>query len=376
MKKLIVISSMAATLLLPTITTADENTGVYITLGANHFIFDSERLLDDETNLFVGLGSQMTNHWSLGVEFTSLDTNRSWNNGPAFDTNFFSVVSHYRYQPRNEDSFFWKTGVGRYTEVPNSDDRLSARLGAGYDFAFSEKASFTLGADALVGLNKSRLDWVPYLAVNYFFGDTGSAPAPAPAPQPVKTVQNEPQDSDRDGVADNLDQCPNSRSGVSVDRKGCELDTDNDGVVNSLDQCQQTPMGAKVDASGCRIALKEDVSITLNVQFANNSNEITDAYRNDIKRVADFMRQYPDTRVTIEGHTDSRGSAQYNQQLSEKRAKAVMDYLIAEFSVAANRIRAVGKGEESPIASNDTAEGRKENRRVQAEIKTTVTKPQ
>ncbi|WP_444994670.1 OmpA family protein [Aliikangiella sp. IMCC44359] len=373
MKKFIAFASiMTASLSFTAQAFDDEVTGPYFSLGANHFIFDGARLLNDDTDLFIGLGTQITNNWSFGAEYTRLQTERSWTGGSDFDTHFYSISSSYRFKPRNQNSFFWKLGVGNYTEAPETNHGLATRLGAGYDFSLGEKTSFTIGADALSGINKGRLDWVPYVSLNYFFGDVSKRTATV-VQQPVAT---KPQDSDNDGVININDQCPNTAANVEVDSIGCELDSDQDGVVNSHDQCLQTPAGAKVDANGCRVILTEDVSIKLNVQFANNSNAISGEYNDEINKVAEFMRQYPDTNVTIEGHTDSRGSAKYNQQLSQKRAEAVMNYLVNNLSVSADRISAIGKGEESPIADNDTAEGRKANRRVQAEIKTTVSKPQ
>ena len=88
------------------------------------------------------------------------------------------------------------------------------------------------------------------------------------------------------------------------------------------------------------------------------------------------MKQYPDTSVVIEGHTDSRGAASYNKNLSQKRADAVAAYLVSQFKIELNRVSAEGKGEVSPITTNDTKEGRAENRRVQAEIKTSFTTAQ
>jgi OmpA-OmpF porin, OOP family len=78
------------------------------------------------------------------------------------------------------------------------------------------------------------------------------------------------------------------------------------------------------------------------------------------------MKEFPDKNITIEGHTDNIGTNEYNQKLSEKRAKSVRQYLIDKFGINGSRLTAVGYGEEKPIASNDTAEGRQTNRRVEA----------
>ena len=111
------------------------------------------------------------------------------------------------------------------------------------------------------------------------------------------------------------------------------------------------------------------VTITLEVEFDTNKAIVKDEYRNEIKKVADFMKTYPNTTAVIEGHTDNVDTAEYNQKLSEARANSVRQYLIDNFGIKASRLTAVGYGETKPIASNKTEEGRQKNRRVQAVIK-------
>ncbi|MEM7364761.1 MAG: OmpA family protein [Pseudomonadota bacterium] len=173
-----------------------------------------------------------------------------------------------------------------------------------------------------------------------------------------------PGDADGDGVVDDRDRCPGTTRGVDVDENGCERDDDGDGVTNVRDQCPDTQAGAAVDDTGCYLTLTETVTVELNVQFGNNSDEALPEHRSAVRRVYEFMRQYPETRVTIEGHTDSRGSAEYNRDLSQRRADTIADLLVREFGVDASRVSAVGVGEERPIATNETAEGRQQNRRV------------
>jgi OOP family OmpA-OmpF porin len=111
------------------------------------------------------------------------------------------------------------------------------------------------------------------------------------------------------------------------------------------------------------------VTITLDVEFDTSKAIVKDEYRNEIKKVADFMKTYPNTTAVIEGHTDNVDTAEYNQKLSEARANSVRQYLIDNFGIKASRLTAVGYGETKPIASNKTEEGRQKNRRVQAVIK-------
>jgi len=116
------------------------------------------------------------------------------------------------------------------------------------------------------------------------------------------------------------------------------------------------------------LMLKEAVSIELKIQFDTNSAEIKPVYDELIRRVANFMREYPNTEAVIEGHTDSRGADAYNQDLSRRRAESVKNYLVEKFGVSPARLTAVGYGESKPIADNDTKEGRQKNRRVVAVI--------
>lgn len=121
-------------------------------------------------------------------------------------------------------------------------------------------------------------------------------------------------------------------------------------------------------------SVSEKVTITLYLEFEYDKASVREIYRNDIKKVADFMKQYPGTTVVIEGHTDEIGTREYNQRLSEERAGSVRQYLIDNFGISGSRVASIGYGEERPVADNYTAEGRQENRRVEAVISTIVVK--
>jgi OOP family OmpA-OmpF porin len=116
------------------------------------------------------------------------------------------------------------------------------------------------------------------------------------------------------------------------------------------------------------------VTIELKVLFDTDKAVVKEQYFDEIKKVADFMKKYPNTTAVIEGHTDNVHTAEYNQKLSEARAKSVRQYLIDKFGISGSRLTAVGYGLTKPIASNDTEEGRQKNRRVQAVIKTVTKK--
>jgi len=196
----------------------------------------------------------------------------------------------------------------------------------------------------------------------------------------------EPLDSDGDGVPDHLDKCPNTPRGVKVDAVGCPLDTDGDGVPDYLDKCPGTPAGVKVDAVGCPLDTDGDgvpdyldkcpgtpVGATVNHQgcwvleglyFDYDKSDIKPPAYPILQEVIMVLKQNPDLKVEIQGHTDSRGSNAYNQKLSERRAQAVLDYIVRA-GLDADRLKAKGYGESRPAAPNDSPSNMAKNRRVQ-----------
>ena len=145
-------------------------------------------------------------------------------------------------------------------------------------------------------------------------------------------------------------------------------DADQDGVPDTKDLCPGTAAGVKVNEKGCALPLEKDLSITLKVLFATDKATIISKAMEDIRKVADFMRTYPDATVIIEGHTDDRASDMHNVLLSYRRAEAVRRELIRAGADPAH-LKAVGYGEAMPVAGNDTEEVRQQNRRVVATVK-------
>jgi OmpA-OmpF porin, OOP family len=195
----------------------------------------------------------------------------------------------------------------------------------------------------------------------------GSAPAPAPAPVAA------PRDTDGDGVPDARDRCP-SQPAATAD--GCpaapvapaepERDTDGDGIPDSKDECPGTLGGLKVDASGCVKQAAQKIVLE-GVTFPSGSTELTAEARAVLDRAAAALSGQAALKVEVGGHTDSIGNPQANVALSQRRAEAVLKYLVSK-GVAASRLTARGYGAAEPIADNGTRDGRNKNRRV--ELKT------
>ncbi|MCG8610309.1 MAG: OmpA family protein [Pseudomonadales bacterium] len=358
---------------------ADEHapeTGLYFSGGWNKILMDSERELEDKNDFYAGLGYHYTPQVAVELLFNRADTETR--SGPNSDVDYrlFSINAVYRNTPMGETGLFGRLGAG-IESISNgsgvNDDDIAAKAGFGVDLHLTDFLFAQAAMDAVYGLENKQADFIPSAGLTLLLAS--SAPV---AEEAYEVEEAEYQDSDQDGVIDSQDQCPDTAPGTAVDANGCPLpapapaDSDGDGVPDAQDACKDTPKGAKVDERGCRLKLQETVSMHLYVSFEKNSDAVPAAYQAELKKVATFLTQYPDTKVSLEGHTDSTGSATYNQNLSERRATAVMNALIKTYSINPERVSASGKGEAEPIADNKTNEGRAKNRRVTAVISAEV----
>jgi len=367
--KLLIIACAAG--LIHTATSMAQESGFTLTPSVGYYNFDSERSLlanpndeyeDDETFFSIGAGYRWNNPWQLELVYLAGDTET---NAGDFDFEQWRIDSLYHIETENNFTPYWLIGAGENTFEEFSADRDESfvNYGLGFKYAFNEAVSLRSDVRGITSLDEEKTDVALTLGLQFLFGGS-SAPAPAPAIL----------DADNDGVVDSLDNCVSTPAGVEVDTNGCALDSDNDGVANYKDSCPGTEAGAKVDAEGCYIILTETREIELQVNFANNSVAVPAEYFSEIEAVANFLTAYPVTEVVVEGYTDSRGAADYNQSLSKQRALAVAGVLVNNFSIVSSRVSAVGYGEANPIASNETAEGRSDNRRVVAVISATIEK--
>ncbi len=182
-----------------------------------------------------------------------------------------------------------------------------------------------------------------------------------------------PIDSDGDGVCDGKDQCADTGAGCIVDANGCPTDSDGDGVCDGKDLCPNTPAGTQVDANGCTAMQTQILDTGLlrisNITFATGKATLLPASHATLDAVGEALKNWPDLKVEIGGHTDSSGSDALNQKLSQARAQSVLDYLKGKFpTLNASQYTVVGYGETQPIGDNKTAEGKAMNRRVEFKV--------
>lgn len=178
-------------------------------------------------------------------------------------------------------------------------------------------------------------------------------PPPPPPPAAAVVAPVTPPDSDGDGVPDDTDQCPGTAAGVAVDAKGCPVPP-----------CKTPEPGELISLAGCGTGQK---IILRGVNFATASADVEINAQAILENVASEMKAYPQISVMVTGHTDAQGSDRYNQDLSERRAAAVREFLV-QAGIDPSRVSSSGYGESQPIADNDTEEGRELNRRVELTV--------
>ena len=171
-------------------------------------------------------------------------------------------------------------------------------------------------------------------------------------------------------MPDYLDLCNDTPVGVQVDSRGCPLDSDDDGVPDFKDLCPNTPVGTEVNKWGCPIEekvyepiQKTEFILDGGINFETGKAELLNAAFTELGKVLKVMKDYPDTKWKIEGHTDNTGNYNKNLELSKQRALSAYNYFISN-GIANTRLFMNGYGPDYPIADNNTVTGRALNRRV------------
>lgn len=212
-------------------------------------------------------------------------------------------------------------------------------------------------------------------------------------------------DYDADGVFDRVDHCTNTPAGCTVDKYGCQSDADGDGVCDGRDQCNDTPRGVKVDRDGCvpgaRATRMQEPPPTPkevtpppsppkpappplgekgqelvktgrlrleNVFFESGSANLLPESEAELSQLGSVLEHYPDVRLEIQGHTDTRGSGSLNMRLSQARADAVRTWLLGHHNLRSENLTAKGYGETQPETKERNEEELLRNRRVELRL--------
>ncbi len=341
MKRIALIGLFSGALLAQPSLQAAEEGQWYLAPGAQWMDFDDYTGLDESWGFFAGLGFQLTQRWALELNTVEMDADVVGGTEIDLDHYKFDVLYDLS-EPSDGLRPFLVAGMGNTNFGGENDTLLNFGAGVKYDLNSNWQWRTTLRSFAYFGRDLEDSDIGLETSLVYFFGDRASAPAPRSTP-----ATSTPQARQESAPA-----TPQAR------------DSDRDGVQDADDQCPDTPMNYAVDANGCPIAVEEVARVELQVNFDFDRDEVKSEYFDEIQEVADFMNQYDDVVIELEGHTDSRGTEAYNEDLSQRRANAVRAVLIDRFDIQGSRISARGFGERQPVASNDTDAGRAQNRRV------------
>ena len=282
--------------------------------------FDSSRDYKNDGNLFGGsVGVFVTDDVELRLAYDEVHNARGDNGRNIKGANTaLDALFHFNnpgdwFRPYLSAGFSDQSiGQG---DRGGRDRSTFANLGGGFKWYFTDNFYARTGVEAQYNIDAGNTEWAPSVGIGINFGG-GGKPAPVvaavePTPEPAPVVEE--------------------------------------------------PL--------------ELVRVELDVKFDFDKAAVKQDSYGDIKNLADFMKQYPQTTTVVEGHTDSVGTDAYNQKLSERRAAAVRNVLVDQYGVEADRVNSVGYGESRPVADNATEAGRAINRRVEAEVEAQV-KPQ
>jgi OOP family OmpA-OmpF porin len=413
------LAALAVSLLVGTAQAGSPEGSWYIAPQVNALWLDDGRLADDDAGVTLAFGRTINANWDAQISLFGSEHDRAGNNN-TLDLQGFALSANRVFYREGRVNPFLSFGLGRVKSInkPGADDSdlaalggigLLMELGGSKDDGSAMQLRADLGARRGLSDNANinhPVDYVAGLGFQYNWGGTPArrtvdsdgdgvnddadkcpgTPAgtavdsdgcPLPQDDDHDGVTNDIDkcpgtpagakvdasgcelDSDGDGVSDSRDQCPNTPAGAKVDEKGCELDSDGDGVVDSQDKCPDTPKGDRVDSVGC--SFKTEIKLP-GVVFETNKADLLPESLPVLEGAIATLKRYPDLKIEVAGHTDSRGSDAYNLDLSARRAATVLKYL--QDGGVQNALTSRGYGERQPVASNNTDEGRQANRRV------------
>lgn len=361
----------------------------YVSPLGSYIKSDQSRNTEDSgTNLKFGIGKELTESFNL-----ELGINGNWLNraqDPYLKQLGLELDAMYFFNRDNVFSPYIATGVGVLDTSTSADSNptWSAGFGLLTEIDFLKKAK----------LRTEVRFQQEYDSGNYIHDDVllragvqipfGRSPNPS--------TRTRIKDSDGDGINDDADNCPNTLNGIMVDSKGCDAvsydvstenltnpcpetqtnteinsiacepktDSDKDGIRDSKDQCPNSALNAQIDYKGCEII---DVISLPGINFETNSTTLSVESSRTLAGAVSTLLKYNTIQAEIAGHTDNIGSSTYNLALSNARAKAVLDHLVAH-GISSSRLVSAGYGDTNPISDNSTNQGRTQNRRVELVI--------
>lgn len=334
MKRIAAISLIASTLAFGAQSDYKYEVTPMIGVGVTEGDVDLDEQYNFGASIARNLDDSFLNQLEFGI-FQSTNTDYDNSNESTHLTKFFLNGVKNLYSFNDALSLYGLAGLG-FEAVSNeqnhNDDAGFVNYGLGLRYQMTDILSLKTDIRHLIDTEGDSTGLLTF-GLGILFGEKAQ-PTPVLVEEETIIVEEPapvvmPKDDDKDGVLNENDKCPNSDPSDIVDKNGCEQ------------------------------------RVNLEVNFGFDSAKITNKADNKIEEYATFMKENPESKATIKGHTDSTGPEKYNQQLSEKRANAVKAEL-ENLGIESNRLKAIGFGETRPLVPNDTRANRAQNRRVDA----------
>ncbi len=326
-KSLCLIGAIVLVLIFKVSYAAESDYSYGLTPYLGYHIFDDKRDYRDRPEVGIRLEKFLSEAWGIEAGVGYVPTKKVSTDQNKSDITY-SLNGTYNFLKRDSKFAPYLTaGFGGDYIEGNSKNGLNAGIGARW---FLSKTMALRPEVRYINLLKGREDWLISLGLNFLFGKAPApsvaapAPAPAPKPEPAQVPAPKPEPAPA-----------------------------------------PTPAPAPAPAP---MPEKVVETITLHVYFDTAKYVVKKEYYPEIEKLAAYLNRYPNVNAEIQGHTDNVGNPKMNITLSQKRANAVMDVLVKKYNINPARLSAKGYGQEKPIASNETREGREKNRRVDAVI--------
>lgn len=295
---------------------------VAITPYAGGYTFEGDQNIETGPTFGLRAGYNFTGNWGLeGVlGFTPTEQKR---NDSDVDATTYRLEGLYHFMPENNLVPFLALGGGGITidsDAAGVRDRTDGIVTAGGGLKYFINDAFALRGDGryIVDLSHTLSNWEYTVGLSFMFGGQQAAAPVVPAAVPSEAAP-------------------------------------------------ATELPPSIMAAEPRPDIMK-YCVDLKIEFDIDKADIRPQYRDEVKRVADFMKQYPTTTAVIEGHTDDVGGDDYNMKLSQRRAEAVVNSLVDDFGIDRSRLSAKGYGKTLPLATNVTEDGKQQNRRILAVI--------
>ena len=322
---------------------------VHITPTIGMYTFEGNEDMNSAINLGLRAGYNFTKH--IGVEGFAHWTptgpigEAEWSRGSNVNVFGYGIEGIFHILPDGAFVPFVAAGVGgvHYSTTwmdtfENKRNKIAADYGAGVKYFLSENVALRADVRHVIPFQDRHNNFLGTVGLTFAFGGAKKTVVSAPEPVARPVVQ---------------EVRPQPAAPV---------------VVQEVKPQPAAPVVVQEVKPQPRVAkeIVEKGRTTLNVLFDFDKSSIKKNAFTDIDHLVAVMRQYKDLNVTIEGHTCNIGDAAYNKKLSQRRADAIKKYMVEKGGIDAKRLNGIGFGEEKPIASNATKEGRTKNRRVEA----------